>query len=250
LKSYRSESIYFFKEENFFSHKDLEKCIDDYENGIPIFLYTGRDPSFGIHLNHMIPFTMAVYLRKASNATCIIQLSDDEKYYFKNNELEYFHNLSRENAKDIIACGFDKNKTFIFSNLNTVGGDYYKVIVQIMKKTTGNQIRSIYGLNLNNNIGKISWPCFQIAPTFSQSFPKLLGNTPIRCLVVMAIDQIPFFRMAQDFGEKMESYGFIKPAEIHAKFLVGLSGINNKEFFRTKYKRLYHLFIRYKKTDV
>lgn len=212
----------------FFSHKDLEKCLDDCENGKQIFLYTGRGPSYGMHLGHTIPFTLTAYLQKAFNAMCIIQMSDDEKYHFKDNELDYFHNLTRENAKDIIACGFDPQKTFIFSNLDTVGGDYYKVIVQIMKKTTGNQIRGIYGLNLDNNVGEISWPCFQAAPAFNQSFPRILGQEPIRCLVTMAIDQTPFFRMARDFGERMGSRGFIKPAEIHTKFLVGLGGINDK----------------------
>ena len=52
----------------------------------------------------------------------VIQLTDDEKFLWKKNltiaECERF---ARENAKDIIACGFDVERTFIFSNLNYVG---------------------------------------------------------------------------------------------------------------------------------
>jgi len=45
----------------------------------------------------------------------VIQLTDDEKYLYRPElELEQVYNFSRENAKDIIACGFDINKTFIF----------------------------------------------------------------------------------------------------------------------------------------
>lgn len=61
----------------------------------------------------------------------VIQLTDDEKYLWqkdvtkKDNTLEHYHNLAIENAKDIIALGFDVNKTFIFSDVDFVGGDFY-----------------------------------------------------------------------------------------------------------------------------
>jgi hypothetical protein len=47
---------------------------------------------------------------------------DDEKFLFKPNlKLEECIRFSRQNAKDIIACGFNPEKTFIFSNLEHVG---------------------------------------------------------------------------------------------------------------------------------
>lgn len=49
----------------------------------------------------------------------VVQMTDDEKYLWKDNlSLEEVHRLAFENAKDIIACGFDVNKTFIFSDLD------------------------------------------------------------------------------------------------------------------------------------
>ena len=90
-------------------------------------------------------------------------------------------------------------------------------------------IRGIYGLDLNNNVGQIAWPCFQAAPAFSNSFEDIFGkNAHFYCLVPMAIDQDPYFRMARDFADKKKSEGYIKPAVIHTKFLVGLGGINAK----------------------
>lgn len=48
--------------------------------------------------------------------------TDDEKFLFKPNlKLEECIKFSRQNAKDIIACGFNPEKTFIFSNLMHVG---------------------------------------------------------------------------------------------------------------------------------
>lgn len=61
------------------------------------------------------------YLQDAFDVPLVIQLTDDEKFLWKNLKLEEAYRLAYENAKDIIACGFDVNKTFIFSNLDYVG---------------------------------------------------------------------------------------------------------------------------------
>jgi len=52
----------------------------------------------------------------------VIQLTDDEKFLWKDLQLDECHRLGFENAKDIIACGFDVSKTFIFSDLDYVSG--------------------------------------------------------------------------------------------------------------------------------
>jgi len=233
----------------FFSQKDLSNVLDVHEKGGEIYLYTGRGPSSeAMHLGHMIPFMFTKYLQDAFDAVVVIQMSDDEKYHFKGQDegkpLEEYNRLTYENAKDIIACKFNPAKTLIFSNLTTVGGQLYRNVVKLMT-TTGNQIRGIYGLTLDNTVGQLSWPCFQCAPAYSSSFPQIFHAdskdyivTPDRtrtyvgkqklCLVPMAIDQDPYFRMARDFAAKFAREGFVKPATIHTKFLVGLGGINAK----------------------
>ena len=62
------------------------------------------------------------YLQDVFKVPLVIQLSDDEKFSWKKNlTITECERLARENAKDIIACGFDVERTFIFSNLNYVG---------------------------------------------------------------------------------------------------------------------------------
>lgn len=211
----------------FFSHKDLQVVLDAYEKGEEIFLYTGRGPSSeSLHLGHMVPFMFTKYLQDAFNAILVVQLSDDEKYYFKENlPLEEAHRLAFENAKDIIACGFNPKKTFLFSNLATVGGALYRNIVLIMKQTSGNMIHGIYGLDLNNSVGQLSWPCFQAAPVFSTSFATIFQERHLQCLVPMAIDQYPYFRMARELAQKL---GFKKPATIQSRFLPSLEQAHDK----------------------
>jgi tryptophanyl-tRNA synthetase len=202
-----------------------------------------------MHLGHLLPFIFTKYLQDALGAIVIIQMSDDEKFAFKSNSdkkpVEYYNKLAYQNAVDIIGCGFNVDKTYIFANYRQLGKELYQNVVRINQSTTGNQIRGIYGRDLNNNMGQLSWPAFQCAPAFSSSFPDIFHKDgtytecfpdgsrdftgkQIYCLVPMAIDQDPYFRMARDFAEKYRAEGYIKPATIHTKFLVGLGGIKEK----------------------
>ena len=62
------------------------------------------------------------YLQDAFKVPLVIQLTDDEKFLWKGLTIEECKRLARENAKDIIACGFDIERTFIFSDFSFVGG--------------------------------------------------------------------------------------------------------------------------------
>lgn len=107
---------------NLFSFRSLDELLTAVESGNPFYLYTGRGPSSeALHLGHMIPFMFTKYLQDAFDVPLVIQMTDDEKFLWKDLTLEETHRLAFENAKDIIAVGFDPKKTFIFSNLDYVG---------------------------------------------------------------------------------------------------------------------------------
>lgn len=61
------------------------------------------------------------WLQDTFNVPLVIQLTDDEKFLWKDLKMEEAQRLAIENAKDIIALGFDVDKTFIFSDLQFVG---------------------------------------------------------------------------------------------------------------------------------
>ena len=106
----------------FFSHRELEGILDRFEKGKPFYLYTGRGPSSSsLHIGHMVPFIFCKYLQDAFNVPLVIQLTDDEKFLWKDLTLEACQQFAVDNAKDIIAVGFDMNKTFIFSNTGYIG---------------------------------------------------------------------------------------------------------------------------------
>jgi len=128
-----------------------------------------------------------------------------------------------ENAKDIIACGFDPEKTFIFSHR-----DYCKEVCVIdlanesWKHINVNHVQKIFGLPNNCTIGMINWPIYQSIAAFSKYYTNIFGATSnYRCLVAYAIDQDPYFRLCRELAPKMKLY---KPCSIMCTFLPALSG--------------------------
>ena len=71
---------------------------------------------------------------------------------------------NRMTYNDIIACGFDPDRTLIFSNYRMFGQDLYWNAAKMEQSTTGNQLRGIYGLDLNNNAREMGWPVRSCAP--------------------------------------------------------------------------------------
>lgn len=231
----------FLRRDIFFSHRDLSGLLDCVENDIPVYLYTGRGPSSSsMHLGHLIPFLFTKWLQDALDCPLVIQMTDDEKFLFKGeyneetgDNLDYFASLTMENARDIIACGFDYEKTFIFSDLDYVGR-MYPNIVRIWKAVTVNNVNGIFGFDGSSNIGKLAFPGVQAAPSFASSFPVALDATresEMACLIPCAIDQDPYFRMTRDIAHKLVSKSHKlggKPALIHSKFFPPLQGATGK----------------------
>lgn len=223
----------------FFSHRDLDLILNCADKGLSFYLYTGRGPSSAaMHLGHLIPFLMTKWLQDAFDVPLVIQMTDDEKFLWKGeydektgDNLMHYRHLTTENAKDIIACGFDKKKTFIFSDLDYVG-HMYPNIVRVWKAITYNTARSLFGFQGDNNIGQSAFPAIQAVPSFPSSFPvPLRGQNKMACLIPCAIDQDNYFRATRDIAHKLVPSDHPlkgKPALLHAKFFPPLQGAQGK----------------------
>ncbi|OJA07606.1 hypothetical protein AZE42_06268 [Rhizopogon vesiculosus] len=208
--------------------REFDKILDRYEQGKPFFLYTGRGPSSdSMHIGHMIPFLFTKWLQDVFDVPLVVQLTDDEKFLFKHElKAEQTQQFSRSNAKDIIAMGFDVNKTFIFSDFEYVGGPFYRNVVKISRQISYNQSKATFGFNDSDNIGKIHFCAVQAAPSFSNSFPHIFGEVSnIPCLIPCAIDQDPYFRLTRDVAQKLK---YPKPSLIHSRFFPALQGPQTK----------------------
>lgn len=220
---------HFLRRGIFFSHRDMHQILDSVEKGKPFYLYTGRGPSSGsMHVGHLVPFIFTKWLQEVFNVPLVVQMTDDEKYLWKDLTIETAYQYTLENVRDIIACGFDVNKTFIFSDLQYMGSSpgFYRNVVQVQKHVTFNQVKGIFGFTDSDCIGKISFPAIQAAPSFSSSFPEIFnGRKDIQCLIPCAIDQDPYFRMTRDVAPRIN---YPKPALLHSTFFPALQGAQTK----------------------
>ena len=215
----------------FFSHRALDRFLDAYENGEPVFIYTGRGPtSEALHIGHTVPMMFTVWLQKAFNCPCVIQMADDEKYAFKDMDFQTIYELGKKNAVDMMAFGFLKDKTFFFSNRDyRLYTPKFEVFVSEMKtKINTKDVAAIFGFDKDDQpstVAMYDWPFYQSAAAFSNAFPHIFGQTKAHCLVAYAIDQDPYFRMARSLADKMN---LIKPYSIMCTFIPPLTGTEGK----------------------
>ena len=211
----KSELPLYFKRRFFFSHRDYDLVLKDYEEGGGFFLYTGRGPSGPMHIGHIIPFFATKWLQENFGVNLYVQITDDEKFLFKPKlTLEDTKRWAYDNMLDIIAVGFDPDRTFIFQNSEFT--KIYEMALPIAKKVNYSMAKAVFGFTDQSKIGMIFYPAIQAAPTF---FEKR------RSLIPAAIDQDPYWRIQRDFAE---SLGYYKAAAIHSKFVPGLLGLGGK----------------------
>jgi hypothetical protein len=165
-------------------------------------------------------------------------LTDDEKALFKDSlTFEETMHYAMENAKDIIALGFDLKKTFIYSDLKYISSHFLMNAWEFSKLVTFNQVRGAFGFNESTNVGRIFFPTVQCVAAFATSYPEIWTDEPqterkksiaeIQCLIPMGIDQDPYFRLLRENAHKMK-FPSPKPALIHSKFLTALQGAGGK----------------------
>ena len=112
-----------------------------------------------MHLGHLIPFLFTKYvqchsflvvsygnrryLQEAFNVPLVIQMTDDEKFLFKDMSFEDARKYLRENIKDIIACGFKPENTFIFSNFDYMGYACALLCVEFVSRCYSASVASV-----------------------------------------------------------------------------------------------------------
>lgn len=209
----------------FFSHRDLNVFFEAFEKNRKVALYTGRGPSGHTHLGHLMPWVFTKYLQDAFGCELFFQMTDDEKFLFKDDlTRKQTHDYALENALDVIATGFDPQKTRIIIDSDDVK-DLYGPALEVSKRLTLSTAKSVFGFTNDTNVGSIFFTAIQSAPAF---LPSVLarnksGNEKesVQVLIPCAIDQDPHFRVTRDVAEKI---GFPKPSLLHARFLPSLAG--------------------------
>jgi tryptophanyl-tRNA synthetase len=216
IKKHTKELHFMLRRKIFFSHRDMNWLLNEYEKGNKFFLYTGRAASGPIHIGHLLPWVFTKWLQDKFGTELWFQFPDEEKFFFKDElSLADTEKWTYDNMLDIIALGFDPKKThFIIDTKHA--SLMYKTACEIAKKITFSTVKAAFGFKDDNNLGEIWYTTMQAVPAV---LPSVLKGKNIPCLIPLGVDQDPHFRVARDVYPKL---GFYKPAIIHAKFMTGL----------------------------
>jgi len=205
----------------FFAHRDINWLFDEYEKGNKFFLYTGRGPSGPVHIGHLGTWMFTKWLQDKFDVDLWFQFTDDEKFWFNNKPMEEIQKWTYENMLDVIALGFNPKKThFIIDTKHA--GLLYPIAVKFADKINFSTVKAAFGFTNDFSIGQIFYTSMQAVPAV---IPSEINGKNIPCLIPLAIDQDPHFRVARDVYAKL---GYYKPAIIHGMFLPPLIGTSGK----------------------
>ena len=221
IKKHTNDLHFMLRRGVFFSYRDLKWLLDEYSKKKKFFLYTGCGPSGPIHLGHLQTWIFTKWLQDKFDVELWFQFTDDEKFLFKNKSYEEIQKWAYENMLDVIAIGFDPKKTHFLVDTKHAGLMYPEAI-KFAKKINFSTIKAAFGFTDTNNIGSIFYTAMQAVPAI---IPSVLAKKNLPCLIPLAIDQDPHFRVARDVYPKL---GYYKPAIIHGMFLPPLEGAHGK----------------------
>lgn len=84
--------------------------------------------------------------------------------------------MAIENIREIIACGFDPEKTFIFLDSQYIGHMYHNVCL-FQRNINLTTCKAIFGMDNTWNTGMVAYPAIQAAPCISDSFKHIFDNS-------------------------------------------------------------------------
>ncbi|ADD05658.1 tryptophan--tRNA ligase [Natrialba magadii ATCC 43099] len=200
----------------FYAGRDVDSYLDAAAAGEPHAIVTGRGPSGPMHLGHVLPLYLAKRFQQETGATVYIPLSDDEKFLAKAQSFESIGEHTHENLRDVLAVGFDPERTRIV--VDTADADVvYPIAVRLAKHLTPATVEAVYGEQ--DTVGLQFYPAVQATHLL---LPQLVaGRQPT--LVPIAIDQDPHVRICRDVAAK-EALPVDKPGALLGRFLPSLAG--------------------------
>ncbi|HID17093.1 TPA: tryptophan--tRNA ligase, partial [Candidatus Bathyarchaeota archaeon] len=153
VKKKIGELHFHLKRKIFFSHREFDWILNQYELGNKFILYTGRGPSGYTHIGHLVPWIFTKYLQDKFGVKLYFQLTDDEKFLINQNlSSNEALRLTYENALDVIAVGFDKKRTFLLSDMKHADL-LYNIALEIAKHVTVSTAKAVFGFKDSSNIG-------------------------------------------------------------------------------------------------
>jgi len=200
----------------FYAGRDVDRYAAAAAAGRRHSIVTGVGPSGPLHVGHLLPLRLAKRFQDATGAHVTIPLSDDEKFLAKDLGLDEIGAATRDNLRDILAMGFDPERTTVV--VDTLDADVlYPLAVRLAAGLTQSTVEAVYGRP--DNAGLSFYPAMQAVHLLLPQFV----HGPHPTLVPVAVDQDPHVRVCRDLAAK-ERFDVTKPGALLGRFLPDLTG--------------------------
>ncbi|MBI2564984.1 tryptophan--tRNA ligase [Candidatus Woesearchaeota archaeon] len=209
----------YFERKIVFGHKSLQTVIDAVVKKKPFVMVTGLMPSGRFHLGHKLVADLMIYFQNLG-AECYITTADIEAYLTRGISLEEAKKIAiDEYLINYIALGLKPKKTRFYFQSN--GSKRYMNLSKLVsKKTTFNELKSIYG---DLNPEKIISALTQVADILHPQLSEHGGPKP--SVVPVGIDQLPHINLTRDIAARMKAEcDFVLPSAVFLKLMPGLKG--------------------------
>lgn len=219
LKKFFGEENYLIEREVFFAHRALDRFIEGLVSGsIKPYVFTGRGPSGPIHIGNLVPLLLAKWLQEKLRAPLYLQISDDEKYCLRPDlRFKEVRKWARENAADLLAIGFDEERTRLIID-SECSAWLYPASLVVAKRIKVASLKESLKLGDDSNLGILYYALLQSLPAIML---PLFSDQRYACIVPMAVDQhalmTPSVLAARELGIR-------EPAILHSIFLPGIRG--------------------------
>ncbi|MBN1169989.1 tryptophan--tRNA ligase [Candidatus Micrarchaeota archaeon] len=202
-----------------FGHKDFELILKAIEERKKFVMMTGLMPSGSFHFGHKLVADQIIYYQKLG-AECYIAAADLEAHLTRDMPLEKAREIAiEEYLLNYIALGLKPEKVHFY--FQTEGKkEYMNLSKFVSKKTTLNEIRSIYG---DISPSKIVSALTQVADILHPQLKEYGGPKPV--IVPVGADQLPHINFTRDIAARMHGeYNFVPPSATFHILIPGLQG--------------------------
>lgn len=208
--------FYTFNKGIIYSHRDFDKFFAALKRREKCAIVSGFNASGSIHLGHKPVFDTNLFFQKKYGLPVFIPISDDESYVTGKvkDQKEALKN-SLELAKEILAYGFDPEKTYFI--IDQIYTNIYNLAIKLSKKVTLSEIKTSYGYKAEDNPGIYFYPAVQSAHILFPQEKFGIKNV----LVPIGPDEDTHIRISRDIAGRAK---YNKPAILHARFFPGLDG--------------------------
>ena len=205
------------------AHLDLEPIIEKIAKGQEFVVVSGLNPSSSLTLGHKALFDLLLSLQQLGGRVFIPLTNDESLVDGKVDSLAKSRKIAMESIlPDIIAMGFDKEKTHIY--IDSEYPQLYNFAMHLSQFVSFNQLRQVFGDDSLLTPGQIFYRgVVQMAQILLPQLPEFGG--PKVTLIPVGIDQHPYILLARDVARKI---GMVPPSELVIRFLPSLLGPENK----------------------